>query len=675
MRRRWLSILVGIVLLLLGLGGLAAPGPVAAVTCTWTGATSTDWGATGNWSGCNGLGGDEPPAAADSVTVGSAGNQPTISGASVTIASLALTGGATLTIAGDGTLTVDGDISLAADGGATATIDNAGTVVATGGTFATNSGDGSAVEFVIGSSGIWTLQNISTSSNTTLSLLGSPTVHVKGNITRTGGTFNPGTSSIIFDSGGTQSLSGGSQHYFYNLEIDRGTTLNHESGSGAIRVRNNFTNNGTFSQTSGDSNRRLQFDYSLSYPTSNLAGSGTTNAARIVIASSKTVNAGDHSITINNNGTGRIPWDNGGTFNGGTGTVTFNGNSTSAIAGAGTNNFHNVLITGVLNAGGAGLNVAGDWTNNGTFGAGTSTVTFNKAGTSAYGGASTTTFNNVVVSGGTTLDVGTNALFSATGSVTNDGTLRQSKTVSGATVSFLNVTDGASTAKYYGVDISTANDLGSTTVAVSGNQTCTQANGYPVSRCFEISPASAASSDITFYFRDAELQTGQTLTSLKIWHYNGSTWDEVTKGATGDLGGGNLYVQGTGISSFSPFVLKNTDPLAVTVEMLSAVAHGDSIVLTWETVSELDLRGFNLYRSESREGPWGQRNPTLIPGRRPGSPQGNSYRWEDRDISPGTYYVYRLEAIALDGTSSTVGITEVTASTGVRLWLPLLRRG
>lgn len=670
MRREWLMLLVSLALLAIGLGRLAGPRPAAAAACVWTGAVGRDWGTAGNWSACNG----QSPGSTDSVTIGSAVNQPTISGASVTILSLALTSGATLTIAGDGALTVNGDIAMSADGGATTTIDNAGTLTATAGAFTTNRSNSSGTaQLVIGSSGTWTLQDVTTNTNTDLTIVDGPTIHIRGNVSR-GGTLDPGTSTIVFDSGGTQALSGESDYHFYNLEISSGTTINHSSGGAALRVRNTFTNNGTLSQTATSKYRRLQFDYNASYSSSNLNGTGTTTVARIVIGNSKTVNAGSHSITINNSGgPDRTPWDNSGTFNGDNATVTFSGTATDMMTGVGTNNFNNVVITGLLNAGSASLNVAGNWTNNGTFGAGTSTVTFNGGGTSSYGGSSTTTFNNLTINLGTTLDVGTNSLFNVAGTLTNNGTLRQTQTVSGGTVSFLNVTDGAGTDRYYGVDITTSNNLGSTTVAVSGNQQCSQANGYPVQRCFEISPATAASADVTFYFREAELQTGQTLASLKVWHYNGSTWNEVTKGTTGGSGEG-MYVQGTGITSFSPFTLKNNDPLAVTVEALTATVQEGYVLLAWETVSELDLQGFNLYRAESPEGPWTRLNPVLIGSRTPGSSQGNRYRWEDHGVSLGVAYGYRLEAISLDGSASTGGIIEVVVRPSLRLWLPVLWR-
>ncbi|MCZ7574610.1 MAG: hypothetical protein M5U01_39165 [Ardenticatenaceae bacterium] len=677
MRREWPVILVSVALLALGLSHFASPKPATAAACIWTGGAGSNWGTSGNWTGCNGASGNEPPAAGDTVTIGSALNQPTITGASVTVASLALTSGASLTIASGAALTVNGDITLSADGGATTTIDNAGTVEATAGILKTNNSNSTGTaQFALHGSGAWTLQNVTTYSITSLTIVDGPSIRIRGNVSRAG-ILDPGTSTIVFDSGGSQSLSGNSDHNFYNLEIGSGTTVNHASGSGALRIRNSFTNNGTLSQTSTSANRRLQFDYdALDYPTSNLSGSGSTTVARVEIVSNKTVNAGGHSITINNNTYNsalRVPWTNNGTFNGGTATVTFNGDSSAAMDGIGVNNFNHVVIANTLNAGSADLNVAGNWTNNGIFGAGTSTVTFDGGSTSTYGGSSTTTFNNLAVSPGTALDVGANALFNVASTMTNDGTLRQTQTANGGTVAFLNVTDGGATARYYGVDITPNGSLGSTTVAVSGNQVCSQATGSPVRRCFEISPTSVVSSAVTFYFRDAELQAGQTLDSLQIWHYNGAGWDQVTKGATGGSGEGN-FVQGLDISSFSPFALKNSSPLAVTVAAFRAALHEDHILVTWETVSELDLRGFNLYRAGSRAGPWTRLNRGLIGSQRPGSPEGSSYQWEDSDVSAGTAYVYRLEAISLDGTPSTAGMTEATTRLGLRLWLPLVAR-
>ena len=61
------------------------------------------------------------------------------------------------------------------------------------------------------------------------------------------------------------------------------------------------------------------------------------------------------------------------------------------------------------------------------------------------------------------------------------------------------------------------------------------------------------------------------------------------------------------------------------------------MLLTWETNSELENRGFNLYRGTSSGRPDRQLNQTLIPSQSQGNPGGFIYTWEDRaDLVPGT---------------------------------------
>ncbi len=72
-------------------------------------------------------------------------------------------------------------------------------------------------------------------------------------------------------------------------------------------------------------------------------------------------------------------------------------------------------------------------------------------------------------------------------------------------------------------------------------------------------------------------------------------------------------------------------PLAVTLAGFSAAQQGDIVVVAWETVSELDNAGFNLYRATSPAGPDRQLNVALIPSQAPGSSGGFVYTWEDRD--------------------------------------------
>ena len=73
----------------------------------------------------------------------------------------------------------------------------------------------------------------------------------------------------------------------------------------------------------------------------------------------------------------------------------------------------------------------------------------------------------------------------------------------------------------------------------------------------------------------------------------------------------------------------------------------DHILLTWETVSEVNNSGFNLYRNASSTAP--DELLAYVPSQAPGAAQGASYRWLDGNVTPGNTYYYWLEAVSLDG--------------------------
>jgi hypothetical protein len=235
------------------------------------------------------------------------------------------------------------------------------------------------------------------------------------------------------------------------------------------------------------------------------------------------------------------------------------------------------------------INIAGNWTNNGTFIAGTGTVTFNGTGISSYGGSSTTTFNNLTINSGATLDIGTNTIFNISGTMTNNGTLKQTKTVNAANTVFLNI----STDKYYGVEIKPgSNNLGSTTVSIRGNQTCGTGGTLPdaVKRCYDIVPSNQLESTIRFYYRSAEANSN---TAPNVYHWNSSTstWDLQTLVGRGGSGEG-MYVEASGISSYSPFTLKDNQPTAITLSSFTArPSSSHSASLNWVAVIAFTLAG------------------------------------------------------------------------------------
>jgi hypothetical protein len=93
---------------------------------------------------------------------------------------------------------------------------------------------------------------------------------------------------------------------------------------------------------------------------------------------------------------------------------------------------------------------------------------------------------------------------------------------------------------------------------------------------------------------------------------------------------------------------------AVTLVRFEAKWQTDgSILVVWETSSELDSSDFFLYRAESQNGPWDDYvdwEPALGDGF-----TGATYSFVDEEVSPnGTYYYY-LEEVASDSSSNYFG--------------------
>jgi hypothetical protein len=97
----------------------------------------------------------------------------------------------------------------------------------------------------------------------------------------------------------------------------------------------------------------------------------------------------------------------------------------------------------------------------------------------------------------------------------------------------------------------------------------------------------------------------------------------------------------------------------VTLASFTAENSGTGVVLSWESVTESDNAGFNVYRAASPEGPWTRLNETLIASAAPGSVEGRVYQW--LDAAPvGQALYYQLEDVALDGMATRHGPVLVT---------------
>jgi hypothetical protein len=113
----------------------------------------------------------------------------------------------------------------------------------------------------------------------------------------------------------------------------------------------------------------------------------------------------------------------------------------------------------------------------------------------------------------------------------------------------------------------------------------------------------------------------------------------------------------------------NNGTAAAQLSAFQATAEVDHVRVTWETVSELDNQGFNLYRSTSADEQGERLNTVLIPSEAPNSTEGFAYQWLDNDVEVGTTYYYWLEAVDVNGTTSRFGpaSVKVTAPTALTL--------
>lgn len=100
-------------------------------------------------------------------------------------------------------------------------------------------------------------------------------------------------------------------------------------------------------------------------------------------------------------------------------------------------------------------------------------------------------------------------------------------------------------------------------------------------------------------------------------------------------------------------------PTAITLISFTALAAPDGVTLAWETGTEIDNAGFNLYRAAAADGPYTRINAALIAAR--GDPvAGACYSYTDAP-GYGTFF-YKLEDIDYYGVSTLRGPVQVTVA-------------
>ncbi|MBI4674523.1 MAG: hypothetical protein HY741_22995 [Chloroflexi bacterium] len=109
------------------------------------------------------------------------------------------------------------------------------------------------------------------------------------------------------------------------------------------------------------------------------------------------------------------------------------------------------------------------------------------------------------------------------------------------------------------------------------------------------------------------------------------------------------------------FVEARDTPTALDLASFGGKAQGSQVVLKWETASELNTLGFNVWRKQGKAG-WRQLNAETIAAKNPGNVSGNKYSYADANTKAGKTYKYKLQVLSADGSSSWTKVVKVKVS-------------
>lgn len=112
-------------------------------------------------------------------------------------------------------------------------------------------------------------------------------------------------------------------------------------------------------------------------------------------------------------------------------------------------------------------------------------------------------------------------------------------------------------------------------------------------------------------------------------------------------------------------------PTALQFVYYRAYSTAHALTLQWETAYEVDIIGFQLWRSATGDRADAIRlNPAPIPSRGGGA-SGATYQYVDDEVTFGPIYTYWLEALRADGTVD--GTRLLTAQLTTTCYLPIVR--
>lgn len=540
---------------------------------TWTGAVNTDWATAGNWTFNQGAPGatepaDRVPRSYDNVYIPNGlTTYPTISG-TASARELTIADGASLNMT-TGTLTVGW--SWEDNGGFNAT---GGTVVFAGpiGVTVTSSSSFQNVQIGTGAdTSVVSLEgNVDINGNLHIQAgasfdAGAYAIYLAGNWTEDDATgfTGSGTSTVVFD-GSNQTVNKVTNISLLNEDFSSYNDTEcctFGKPSGWANSDGSYYQGDLIVDGDGATNRwRNQTDGYLYTPALNLQ-KGVTYQLQYDVAIRKNNSDGDASLSPQN-----VSVHLGNAQSSAAMTTILSSESAETSAAYQTRTISDITVatSGTYYIGFRAQQSGDDYTSFDDISlTGVGSISFYNllvsSGTTTFGN-DVRVDNNLQTDNGGTVDFLTNSV-TVEGTVTNNGAIRQTKTVANSTsTAFGAIKNAAGTSdKYYGLEITpSSGSMGETTVEIKGNQTCS-GSGIPatgVKRCYTVTPASSQTADVKFYYRSAESNSN---TTPDVYLQTGGSW---TAQATSAHGGSNeaIWATGSGLTSYGTFSLSSGTP-------------------------------------------------------------------------------------------------------------------
>jgi hypothetical protein len=649
-------------------------------TNTWTGATSADWSTASNWTS-----GAVPLSYCGTSVViptsPSGGRFPTLN-AEAWVKDLTIQSGATLN-GGSQTLHVCGNWANSGTfTGNTGTVNFMGTTTVSGGSTANN------------------FNNLTISPGKALNL-SNQSINVAGNWTDNGSTFTPGTSTVTFNKEGTQTVSTYAPGAYISLvsesfevsvpPVGWAQVDTYATNGAWARVNGTTGNPNTHGVPPGGGTYVAQFNsWTYNGVATRLYKTAAVNLTGYYNSRARFYMYHDAQYTNGDFVQVEVSTDGGATFNDVGDPIyryaataawtehtvdlsTYDNASSVIVAFEGVSGYGNDCFIDLVNVEGKLLSLTDSTFYNLTIDGATGAGDLPSTTVASRNVTVTSNLKIGVLSAPTnllgTLDVNAYKVLSVGGSYSYLGGWLSNYETRSVSTSPINFNDGRGTAM-------TNPTAQLTRGSGSSNYTVTTRAGYyfpandfgttcpevtnAVWRYWNIVPASSASTTVRLYYLDTELN-GNTESTLKIYHCTSGAWHEQLGSLTRDTSAN--WVQVTGVTDFSPFVLSSITPTGVEIKSFKAFPEAPAVHVRWETVQEIDNLGFNLYRSNTRAGLRTKLNAQLIPSLvPPGSPFGAVYDYLDAfRLRPGRRYFYWLEAVDLYGNTETYGPARAVA--------------